>query len=506
MKKHRRIIILAALLTAAAGLLGGCAGNRAAAPEPAPAAESPAAEKGAAGKADTGSPKETRVGFYLDTVITLTAYTDHPELLDEGLILCGEYEKMLSRTVEGSDVWKINHAEGETVTVAPETAEILRAAVQVSEMSEGAFDVTIAPASVLWDFTSGEKQIPDAEALKEAASRVDYRKIRIEGNQVTLPAGMMIDLGGIAKGYIADAVKKKLADGGIRSAILSFGGNVVAIGTKPDGSCWRVGIQDIDKPTGTTMMVSLNYGGSTVTSGIYERGFEENGTIYHHILDSRTGWPVQNELASVTIFSDSSMTGDALSTAAFALGREGGSRLIEGIDGVEALFITRDRKAYGTSGIGKYMAEGESYTVMPPEAKQEAETETEKPAETGRENATLLLQVRETDPAPGYVLVWKENSAGFLPLPEEGEREAAIVQRQADGTEWTNILRMTPEGFRMTEADCEGHDCISEGEVTLENRQDRLLGNMVVCAPHRLTLYLYTPEEAAGLSRQWMGQ
>ncbi len=442
-------------------------------------------------------PKATRVGFYLDTVITLTAYTDRPELLDRGLELCGEYEKMLSRTVEGSDVWKINHAEGRTVTVSPETADILRTAILVSEMSGGAFDITIAPVSVLWDFTSGKKEIPDAKSIEEASKLVDYKKIRIEGNNVTLPAGMMIDLGGIAKGYIADAVKAQLETSGIRCAILSFGGNVVAIGLKQDGSPWRVGIQDIDQPTGTTMLVSRNYGGSTVTSGIYERGFTEDGVTYHHILDSRSGWPIQNELASVTIFSESSMMGDALSTTAFALGTEKGSRLIESIDGVEALFIARDRSAAGTSGIGQYMDDGAEYKVLP--------AATVIPEETEEERLVLQIQVRETDTAPGYVLVWGEHSSGFLPLPEEGEKIQAIVQKHEDGTEWRNVIRMTPEGFCMTESDCEGHDCIEEGEVTLSNMRDRLLWNMVICAPHKLTLFLYTPEEAAEQSRKWLG-
>ena len=116
-----------------------------------------------------------------------------------------------------------------------------------------------------------------------------------------------------------------------------------------------------------------------------------------------------------------------------------------------------------------------------------------------------MLQVRETDPAPGYILVQEENTVGFLPLPTEGEQIQEIIQTQPDGTAWRNVIRMTPEGFCMVEADCEGHDCIEEGEVTLGNIQDRLLWNMVICAPHRLTLCLYSPEEAAALSRQLLG-
>ena len=492
MKKHIRNFLPVLAVIVALTLLSGCGPQ--------------AGETGTTAAATAAElPKESRVGFYLDTVITLTAYTDKPELLEKGLELCGEYEKLLSRTVEGSDVWKINHAEGKSVTVSPETAEILRTAVQVSELSGGAFDVTIAPVSTLWDFTSGEEILPEADEIDKAAKLVDYRQIRIDGNDVTLPAGMMIDLGGIAKGYIADAVKEKLQADGIDSAILSFGGNIVAIGMKPDGSAWKVGIQDIDEPTGKCMMISYNYGGSTVTSGIYERGFTKDGVTYHHILSSRTGWPVQNELASVTIFSDSSLWGDALSTTVFALGTEEGARLVESLDGVEALFIARDRSASGTSGLGKYMTEGTEYTLIPVTTEAPAAAEPEQETAADSEKLTLQIQVRETDPAPGYILIQTDQTAGFLALPTEGEVTQTIVRKLDDGTEWRNVIRMTPEGFCMIESDCEGHDCIEEGEVTLENMQDRLLWNMVICAPHRLTLSLYTPADAAALSRQWLG-
>lgn len=308
-----------------------------------------------AGCATAEPKKQSVVGFYLDTVITLTAYVDDAAVLEDGLAECGRLEALLSRTIEGSDVWNINHGGGKPVRVSPETIEVIEAAVQVSARSGGAFDVTIAPASVLWDFTSGKKALPDADALAAAAEKIDYSSIVIDGDAVTLPEGMMIDLGGIAKGYIADRVKELLMEKGVESAILSFGGNIVAIGQKPDGSPWRVGIQDIDRPTGEYMRVSKNFGGSTVTSGIYERGFELDGVYYHHILSAETGWPVENELASVTIFSESSTIGDALATAAFALGTEKGVELIEGFEGVEALFIARDRSMTATSGAGRYL-------------------------------------------------------------------------------------------------------------------------------------------------------
>ena len=299
--------------------------------------------------------KRSEVGYYLDTVITLTAYTDDPQVLKDGLEECGRLENLLSRTVEGSDVWRINHAEGQPVEVSDETAEVLACALETGRISGGAFDITVAPVSVLWDFKSGRTELPDPDDVSRAVELVDWTRVRLEGRTVTLPAGMMIDLGGIAKGYIADRVKAYLEERGVKHAILSFGGNIVAIGKKPDGTDWKVGIQDIDKPTGDYMLVARNGGGSTVTSGIYERGFDLDGVRYHHLLSPATGWPVQNGLASVTIFSDSSMQGDALATAAFVLGPEEGMRLIEQLDGIEAVFIGRDRSVTCSSGAENYL-------------------------------------------------------------------------------------------------------------------------------------------------------
>lgn len=306
--------------------------------------------------AEKTPPRLSEVGFYLDTVITLTAYTENSQVLKDALDECGRYEKLLSRTAEGSDVWRINHAKGQPTEVSEDTVRILQCAQEISEKSGGAFDVTIAPVSTLWNFTQDPPVLPDADELARAALLVDYTRMQLDGNTVTLPEGMMIDLGGIAKGYIADRVKNYLAERGVKNAILSFGGNIVAIGSgKPDGTPWKVGIQDIDKPTGEHMLVSLNRGGSTVTSGTYERGFDLDGVRYHHLLSSETGWPVQNELASVTIFSESSMEGDALSTAAFVLGTEKGLELIESLEGIEAVFIARDRTVTCSSGADAYL-------------------------------------------------------------------------------------------------------------------------------------------------------
>ena len=299
--------------------------------------------------------KESVVGYQLDTIITLTAYCEDKAVLEDALKECDRLEQLLSKTIEGSDVWRINHAEGQPVEVDPVTAEVIRTALAISEISEGAFDITIAPASALWDFKAETPALPDAEALAEAASRVNWRALQLEGNTVTLPAGMMIDLGGIAKGYIGDAVRAYLENRGITSAVLAFGGTIVTIGTKPDGKLWKIGVQDIDGPAMESMLVLQMGGGSAVTSGNYERGFELDGVRYHHILEPATGWPVQNSLASVTILGDSSAMGDGLSTAAFVLGEEKGLALIESMKDTEAIFILKDRTVITTSGGEKYL-------------------------------------------------------------------------------------------------------------------------------------------------------
>lgn len=279
-------------------------------------------------------------GFACDTVVTVTAYAPQ-ETVDATLRICADYEAVLSKTTAGSDIDRLNRANGAPVTVQPETAALLRLAVEIGEASGGAFDITIAPASALWDFRADTPSLPDGAALAAACERIDYRNIVIDGNTVTLLNGAEIDLGGIAKGYIADCVAEYLRQQGVTSACINMGGNVVTIGTKPDGSLWTVGVRD---PNGTPEMseeVLKLSDAAVVTSGIYERGFDLNGVRYHHILDPETGMPVQNGLASVTVIGTESALCDALSTACFVLGEEQ-SRPILARCGVRAIFLYTD--------------------------------------------------------------------------------------------------------------------------------------------------------------------
>lgn len=285
-------------------------------------------------------------GIACDTVVTITAYAPQ-DTVDGSLEVIAYFEAMFSKTAEGSDVWKLNHAGGEPVEVHPETAALLALAVEIGENSGGAFDVTIAPVSALWDFAADEPDVPDPDVLLAAASRVDYRNIVIDGNRVVLKNGAEIDLGGIAKGYIADRVAAYLKEQGVRSACINMGGNVVTIGTKPDGSPWTIGVRDPNGTPEQSAEVLKISGGAVVTSGNYERCFERDGIRYHHILDPKTGMPVSNGLASVTIVGERSDLCDALSTACFVLGEEESGTLLKQY-GVRGVFLYADgrRSAY----------------------------------------------------------------------------------------------------------------------------------------------------------------
>ena len=279
-------------------------------------------------------------GFACDTVVTVTAYAPQ-ETVDATLRICADYEKILSKTAAGSDIDRLNRANGEPVEVQPETAALLALAVEIGTASGGAFDVSIAPASALWDFKADEPQIPDENALLAACERIDYRSIVIDGNTVTLKNGAEIDLGGIAKGYIADCVADYLRSQGVTSACINMGGNVVLIGTKPDGTPWTVGVRDPNGTPEQSEEVLTLSDAAVVTSGTYERGFDLGGVRYHHILDPKTGMPVQNGLASVTVIGTRSALCDALSTACFVLGEEKSRPVLERY-GVRAIFLYAD--------------------------------------------------------------------------------------------------------------------------------------------------------------------
>ena len=304
----------------------------------------------------TVSEPVTKTGFYFDTVIQVTIYdAGKKSCLDDCMEIAGKYENMLSPTIEGSDIWNINHSNGKPVAVSPETAELLKTALFYCELSGGRIDLTMETVSNLWDFHADNEatnQVPDKAALERALRHVDYHNLIIENDTVTLlDPDSAISLGFIAKGYIADKIKEYLLSQNVENAIINLGGNLLAVGTRPDGTPFQFGIQmpfDAQGSTITTLSVSNR---STVSSGVYERYFYQDDVLYHHILDTTSGYPVQNHLLGVTILSDSSTMGDALSTTCFVLGLDEGMELIESLEDVEAIFITDDYALHYSSGF-----------------------------------------------------------------------------------------------------------------------------------------------------------
>lgn len=289
-------------------------------------------------------------GFYFNTVIAIQLNdTTDEALIDDCFALADTYEHYFSRTLEGSDIYQINHADGAPVEVHDETAELIRAGIKYGELSDGSFDITIGALTDLWDIPNNTGDIPDEAAIRKAVDTVDYTQILVEGNSVTLKdPDAKLDLGGIAKGYAADQMKKYLNAHGAHEGFINLGGNVLTLGEKSDGSPYHIGIRKPFSEEGETITAVDVADQSIVTSGRYERYFEKDGHIYHHILDPFTGYPYDNDLNGVTILSDSSMEGDALSTICFALGMEKGMEFIQSMPDVDAIFIDTDNNLHDT--------------------------------------------------------------------------------------------------------------------------------------------------------------
>lgn len=300
----------------------------------------------------------TETGFYLDTVVQITLYGNVPggscaENIRECFALIDHYEHLFSTTIEGSDIWNINHSGGKPVTVSDDTVSLLQTALYYSELSDGQADITVLPLSELWDFGSkGNARRPDDTDVKQAVSHIDYHTVHIDGNTVTLSdPEAAIDPGFIAKGYIADRLKEYLLDQGVTSACISLGGNLITIGNKPDGQPYRIGIQKPFADEGEIITAINVTDASVVSSGIYERCFYEDDILYHHLLNTATGYPEDNNIAGVTILAPSSVDADALSTTCFFLGIDDGMKLIESLDNTEALFITTDGELLTSGGF-----------------------------------------------------------------------------------------------------------------------------------------------------------
>lgn len=302
----------------------------------------------------------TLSAFAFNTFITITLYdTENTAILDQCGELCRYYENLLSKTIEGSDIYRINHRKPDEtrIEVSQETADLIEKGLYYSKLSDGAFDITIGPLSDLWDFTSGEKTVPTEDSIREAVKKVGYERVRVSGSAVELAdSQVQLDLGAIAKGYIADKLKEYLKTQGVESAVINLGGNVLCVGEQVSKEPFRIGLREPFGGRYEQAAVLKIRDQSVVSSGVYERNFVKDGVNYHHILNPKNGYPYQNGLTDVTIVSPFSVDGDALSTTCFSLGLEKGMELIDSIEGIEAFFITEDGRIHYSKGAEDLLA------------------------------------------------------------------------------------------------------------------------------------------------------
>ena len=311
--------------------------------------------------------------FAMDTIMELqiAGDRDYTPVAEEYI---RSLEKELSVTDSGSEIARLN--SGGTLKLSKEVSHILEGAIDVCQKTDGALDITVYPVLKAWGFTTGQYRVPSDEEIDRLLKNVDYREIKTarddtsasgEGEMtVELKDGMQLDLGSVAKGYTGSAVADRLRKLGVEHALLNLGGNVQCIGTKPNNEKWKVAVKSpfLDSTTGMLGVIEAD-DVAIITSGGYERYFEEGGEVYWHILDPRTGKPAKNGLASVTIVGKDGLKCDGLSTALFVKGLDDAIEYWRERDDFEAVFITDDREVYVTQGLSELFSLTAEYYDAP---------------------------------------------------------------------------------------------------------------------------------------------
>ncbi|WP_028516641.1 FAD:protein FMN transferase [Ruminococcus flavefaciens] len=290
--------------------------------------------------------------FAMDTYMNLKAYGSNAEkAIEESENRIYELEKELSATLEESDIWMLDNSAGKAVDVCDDTVTLIKKALEIGDKTGGALDITIYPVLKEWGFTTGEYKIPEKNRIDELLKNVDYRNISINNNTISLPENVQIDLGALAKGYTGDEIMKIMKSRGVTSAIVSLGGNVQSLGSKTDGSPWKVAVRDPFLEDKDMCVVDI-IDKAVITSGNYERFFYgEDGKKYWHIIDPSDGYPADNGLVSVTVIGDNGLECDALSTALFVLGYDKTVEFLRSTPQYDVILVTDDRKIYYTQGI-----------------------------------------------------------------------------------------------------------------------------------------------------------
>lgn len=301
---------------------------------------------------------QTTAFFAMDTVMELTVYCE-PQLLEQAENRVEALEALFSVTDEDSEIYIANHSG--TASLSEDSAMLLSEGLALCQRTGGALDLSIYPVMQAWGFTADHCRVPEKDELSKLVSRVDYRQINFDPKKrsVALGAGMEIDLGSIAIGYAGDRLTELLQNAGVSSALLNLGGNIQVLGSKPDGSPWKIAIQN---PAGDgNIGVRSASDCAVITSGGYERFFEEDGQIYWHIIDPSTGYPAHSGLTSVTVVGESGTLCDGLSTALLVMGKEAAAALWRGSDDFEAVFVSEDGSVAITEGLEASFSLTEDY-------------------------------------------------------------------------------------------------------------------------------------------------
>ena len=303
--------------------------------------------------------------FAMDTFMQLKAYgAGAQNALDEACALIEELDGLFSVTNEKSEVYAIDHAKGGSTAVSPETFELISRALDFSAQTGDCFEITLRPVSEAWGFTGGTERIPGAEELSALLELVGDEKVTLDASSrtITLENGAAIDLGALAKGYAADSAAECLKAAGVKAALLNLGSStILAFGQKPEGGRWRIAVHDPAGAYENAGLIEL-FEGAVSTSGGYERYFTgDDGQIYWHILDPRTGMPARNGIASVSVITDEAFIGDGLSTALFVMGEEAAAEYWRAVGGFEFIMLMEDGSIVLTSGASELFTPGGSY-------------------------------------------------------------------------------------------------------------------------------------------------
>lgn len=321
-----------------------------------------------AGCSEQPAEPQKRIVYAMDTVMELNIYTDNDgeAILEDAEGYINSLEAKFSRNIDTSDIALLN--KNGKAEVSDETLAVIERALKISEDSKGLFDITIAPLMDVWGFGGGVMHVPEDKEIKQALAEVDYQKIDITGNQIKLAKGMEVDLGGIAKGYTSDKLIEMFRERGIDSAIVSLGGNVQTLGCKPDGSLWKVALEDPFGSDEYAAVVEVEEK-AVISAGGYERYFDEGGVRYHHILDPRNGYPSQSGLSMVTVIDNEGVRADGLATALYIMGLDRAIDFWQDRGDFEAVFITDNGNIYITPGIKDHFLCQKSFWVLSAESK-----------------------------------------------------------------------------------------------------------------------------------------